>query len=72
MDIVAWFTVTTVFFLTSIINVVTGSATLITVPAIFQLGIEPIVEMLDFTKSKEHCCYEPSPAYSLLRFFRIC
>ena len=36
-----WFLLITVFFVTSIISVVTGSTSLITVPVMFQLGIEP-------------------------------
>jgi hypothetical protein len=35
------FILVTIFFLTSIISVVTGSTSLITVPAMFQFGIEP-------------------------------
>lgn len=38
MDLIA---LSTIFFVTSIVSVVTGSTSLITVPAMFQFGIEP-------------------------------
>ena len=41
MTILQLFILVTIFFLTSIISVVTGSTSLITVPAMFQFGIEP-------------------------------
>lgn len=41
MTIVQLFLVIVIFFVTSIISVVTGSTSLITVPAMFQFGIEP-------------------------------
>ncbi len=41
MNILQLFLLITIFFLTSIISVVTGSTSLITVPAMFQFGIEP-------------------------------
>lgn len=41
MTILQLFLLISIFFLTSIISVVTGSTSLITVPAMFQVGIEP-------------------------------
>ena len=37
----AWITLILVFFFTSVVSVVTGSTSLITVPVMFQVGIEP-------------------------------
>lgn len=41
MNFAAWSTLILVFFLTSIVSVITGSTSLITVPVMFQLEIEP-------------------------------